>query len=515
MKGKGRAVNRRSRILILALVLALMLPQCAGAVQDGTSGVYTYNFDYWGEVMESPDAYRAGETITSASLGLEVPMESPQSLYVNGESLYVVDRGNNRILELARNDGSFRLIRIIDRVTGADPETFSGPNDIATDQEGNLYVADTNNNRIVVMDPELNYIRSFTKPTDSTFDQSADFLPSKLVVDSAGRVFALATNVNKGLVKYEADGTFAGFIGANKVSYNMWDYIWKKFFSTKEQRAQQASLVPTEYRNIYIDSEGFIYATNTTFSEGELLGDAARPIRRLNSLGNDILIKNDRYPPIGDLYWEEGLPDNNYHGPSKLYDITVLDNDIYVAIDRMRGRVFGYDAQGIMLWAFGTRGSTEGTFNGAVSIEHMGTDLIVLDEYAARMTVFKVTEYGQLIYTANNQYVMGEYDDSAATWKEVQKLNANYPLAYIGIGRAQMRQDDFEGAMDNFKKGYSRVNYSKAYRYYRQQWMEKNILWVVLVILALAVFFVVRGKIRKTRWEVNAHDRSKLLRQHG
>ena len=497
------------------LALALMLPQCAGAVQDGTSSVYTYNFDYWGEIMESPDAYRVEETITSASLGLELPMEAPQSLYVNGDSLYVVDRGNNRILELARQDGIFGLVRIIDHVAGADPEIFSGPNDIAADQEGNLYVADTNNHRIVVMDPGLNYIKSFTKPTDTTFDQDADFLPSKVVVDKAGRVFALITNVNKGMVKYEADGTFAGFVGANKVSYNMWDYIWKKFFSTKEQRAQQASFVPTEYRNIYIDGEGFIYATNTSFSEGDLIGDAARPIRRLNSLGDDILIKNDRYPPIGDVYWEEGLPVDNYHGPSKFYDITVLENDIYVAIDRMRGRAFGYDAQGILLWAFGTRGSTESAFNGAVSIEHMGTDLIVLDEFTARLTVFSATEYGQLIYKANEQYMNGDYEDSAATWKEVQKLNANYPLAYIGIGRAQMRQDDFEGAMENFKKGYSRVNYGKAYRYYRQQWMEKNILWVVLVILALAGFLIIRGKIRKTKWEVDAHDRSKLLRQHG
>ena len=505
---------RKNHKVLLILLALLLLPQCAGAVTDGTASVYTYNFDYWGEIMESPDAYRVDETITSVTLGLDTPMNAPQSLYVNGERLYVVDRGNNRILELTRESETFSLVRIIDRVVGAEPETFNNPNDIAADQEGNLYVADTNNNRVIVMDRELNYIKSFTKPTDSTFDQNAEFLPSKLVVDSAGRVFVNATNVNKGLVKYEADGTFAGFIGANKVTYNMWDYIWKKFFSTKEQREQMASFVPTEYKNIYIDKDGFIYATNINFSEGDLLGDAAHPIRRLNSLGNDILIKNDRYPPIGDLYWSEGLAVNDYHGPSKLYDITVLDNDIYVAVDRMRGRVFGYDSQGIMLWAFGTRGSAENSFNGAVSIEHMGKDLIVLDEFTARVTVFKPTEYGNLIYQASELYLNGEYDESAVTWKEIQKLNANYTLSYIGIGRAQMRQNDFSGAMENFKKAYSRVNFSKAYRYYRQEWMEKNILWVALALLVLVAFFAGRGFIRKKKWEVEAHDRSKALTKH-
>ena len=71
------------------------------------------------------------------------------------------------------------------------------------------------------------------------------FLPDKLVVDAAGRVYVLATNVNKGLVKYEADGTFTGFIGANQAKYDLWDYIWKAFLSSREQRAQMASFVPT------------------------------------------------------------------------------------------------------------------------------------------------------------------------------------------------------------------------------------------------------------------------------
>ncbi len=507
-------MNRRIRLIILTLALIIFLvPQGALAVDDGAAGVYTYNFDYWGEIMESPDAYRVEEVISSASLDLEVPMNFPQSLFAIGNKLYVVDRGNNRILQLEREGQRFSLTRIIDHVTGADPETFNSPNDLFADENGNLYVADTYNFRIVMMDRNLKYIRQYTKPTDATFDQNNDFLPTKIVVDSAGRVFALATNVNKGLIKFEPDGTFTGFIGANKVTYNTWDYIWKRFLSTKEQRAQMANFVPTEYQNLYIDKEGFIYATNINFSEYDLLWDKAKPIRRLNMLGDDILIKNDRYPPIGDLYWDEGLTPNDYHGPSKLYDITVLEDDMYCVVDRSRGRIFGYDSQGIMLWGFGTRGTTEGASNGAVSIEHIGYDLITLDEFTGNITVFTPTRYGQLIYQASKQYLNGDYDKSAETWKEVQKLNANYNLAYIGIGRSMMREENYTGAMENFKTAYNRENYSKAYRYYRQEWMEKNILWVALVILTLTVFLIARNKIRKSKWEVSEHDRGKALRQ--
>ena len=496
-------------ILSLALAALLLLPMSAAlAVDDGYSSTYTYNYDYWSDLRESPDAYRVDQTVYSVTLGLDVPMRRPQSLYTHGEDLYVCDTGNNRILQLRRGkDKNFELVRIIDKINGVEPATFNGPSDMAIDPEGNIYVCDTNNNRILKADKNLNYILSFVKPTDSTFDQSLSFLPSKLAVDTTGRVFCLATHVNKGLVKYEADGTFTGFVGANTVKYDMWEYLWKTFFTTKEQRDQQVAFVPTEYENVYMDKEGFIYATNIVFSEYDLLYDVAKPIRRLNSIGSDILIKNDRYPPIGDLEWVEGTND---YGPSKFKDITVLDNDIYIAVDRTRGRLFGYDPQGIMLWAFGTKGNSEGAFLSAVSIEHMGTDLMVLDENESSITVFTPTEYGNLIYKANDEYLKGDYDGSADTWREVLKLNANYNSAFIGIGRALMRQEQYGEAMEYFKMAHDRENYGRAYRYYRKILVEKNVGWVVAVLAVLIVVPMVIRKIKAAKEEVEAYERRKI-----
>ena len=509
MKTGGKYnVKRMTRLLALCLAVAMLLPLAfAVADEDGYSSTYTYNYDFWNEMHESPDAYRVSEVIYSSTLGLENPMRRPQSLFVQGDNLYVVDTGNNRILELKRKNGEFTLVRVIDSVKGTEPSTFAAPSDVAVDEKGNIYVADANNNRVLMMDKNLNFIREYTKPDDSTFDQNLSFLPNKIVVDSSGRVFVLATNVNKGLVKFEADGTFAGFIGANMVSYNLWDYIWKTFFTTKEQRSQQAAFVPTEYENIYIDHDGFIYATNTVFSEYDLEYDVAKPIRRLNSIGNDILVKNDKWPPIGDRQWVVGSSD---YGPSKLKDVTVLDNDIFIAVDRTRGRIFGYDPQGIMLWAFGTKGNNEGAFMSAVSIEHMGTDLFVLDETESSITVFVPTEYGSLIYQASDEYLRGDYDTSADTWREVLKLNANYNLAFIGIGRSLMRQEQYEEAMRYFKMGHDRENYGRAYKYYRKELVEKNIGWVVVVVVALLVVLFVVKSVKKIKAEVAEDERRKV-----
>ncbi len=37
-------------------------------------------------------------------------------------------------------------------------------------------------------------------------------------------------------------------------------------------------------------------------------------------------------------------------------------------------------------------------------------------------------------------------------FKEVIEMNANLEFAYAGIGKALLRQGDYKGAMENFKK---------------------------------------------------------------
>lgn len=500
-------VMQRLLVLLMTIIM-LASTTTAYATDDAYPSSYTYNYDYWSDIRESPDAYRVDQVIYSAELGLEPAIRKPQSLYVQGNDLYICDTGNNRVLHLNRTaKNEFVLVRVIDTLIGCEPATLNTPNDVCVDTEGNIYIADTNNGRIVMVDKNLNFIQQFTKPSDSTFDQSLSFLPSKIVVDSSGRVYALATNVNKGLVKFESDTSFTGFVGANKVSYNFFDYIWKTYFSTKEQREQQVAFVPTEYCNIYMDDRSFIYATNTSFSEYDLLSDVAQPIRRLNGIGNDILIKNDRNLPIGDLFWVE---QSITKGPSKLVDITVLENDIYVAVDQTRGRLFGYDSQGIMLWAFGSTGSSEGTFTSAISVEHMDKDLLVLDQTSGNVTVFTPTEYGTLIFDASEAYLKGDYDGSADLWRDVLKLNANYNLAFIGIGRSLLRQDNFTEAMEYFEMAHDRDNYGRAFRQYRKVWVEDNIGWIVVLLAAVMIIPLVRRQVKKVRMEVEVYERNQV-----
>ena len=494
------AILRLSALLLAVLLLA-GIPQAYAA--DGYNDAYTYTYDFWEDMRSSPDAYRPRMVITGADMGLTVDMKNPQSLFVRGSDVYIVDTGNNRILQVRLEGESCTLVREISSFTGdTAPLTLNAPEDVYVAEDGTLYIADTGNNRVVRLDKDLNWVVSFIKPTDPTYDQSKSFMPSKLVADVSGRVFCLATNINMGVMKYEANGVFTGFIGAAPVKYTALDIIWR-MISTKEQRAQQASLVATEYDNIAIDANGFFYVVTQTFDENELMSGSAEPLRRLNSLGSNILIENGTFPPVGDVQWAAGNLNITRSGPSLFVDVTVLDNDVYIALDEKHNRLFGYDKQGNMLWAFGGLGQTLGFFNKPYAIDHMGYDLLVLDYQAAAITVMTPTNYGNLIYEASAQYDAGEYDRSAQTWHEVLKQNGNYDLAYIGIGRAELQRGNYEEACEYFKMARDVENYSEAFRYYRSDLVEKNIGWIFGLVALVLVVPAVVGRVKKIKWEVD------------
>jgi len=439
---------------------------------------YTYNYDFWQEQVASPDAYRPTAYILGEGLGIG-HFRDPQGLFIRDNRIYVCDTGNNRIVIIEVNeDGEHNVTRVVSSVIiDGEPSAFAGPTDIFEDRDGSLYIADNRNQRVLKLDGNWNYIYSINKPDDESFENNMEFLPFKLVVDFAGRIFIQATNVNKGLMEYDSRGEFSGYMGANKVNVNIIDYIWK-VISTREQRARMELFIPTEYNNLTLDDDGFIYVTNSSGRVWEI-----DPIRRLNAMGQDILIRNGYEAPVGDLAFGNAA---NIQGRSRFIDIVAFENDSYAAFDRTRGRIFMYDFQGNLLYAFGGVGNREGYFRLPAGIEKMGYSIYALDQSSASLTRFDLTLYGQLINEALNNYKAGRYRVSADVWEQVLKMNGNYDLAYIGLGRAALRYGDYQEAMKNYKLKHHREGYGKAFQLYRKQWMEEN-LWKILLVLSIVI----------------------------
>ncbi|HWT26445.1 MAG TPA: hypothetical protein VN131_00765, partial [Mobilitalea sp.] len=336
---------RKSKKIIACLVtLITVLVPATSAFAD--TNFYTYNYDYFGVQYESPDAYSPEADLFGSNLGNDVgDFKNPLGMFIKDENIFIADSGNNRIVEVDKN---FNLIRIIDKVVVDGKESqLKNPQDVFVAENGDIYICDSDNFRILHLDKDLNVIYIYTKPDDVTIAKDQNFIPQKAVADKAGRLFVLAANVNKGFMEFDEQGKFTGYVGANKVKVSFFEVMQKRLM-TKAQRDRMQLFVPTEYSNLAIDQDNFLYATTTTFDPNELDSGVASPIRRINSLGDDILIRNGYYNPIGELWWGTG---GDVSGPSRFMDITAMDNDTYFAVDRVRGRIFGYDFQGNLLYA--------------------------------------------------------------------------------------------------------------------------------------------------------------------
>jgi len=444
---------------------------------------YTYSYDYWYEYVSSPDAYRIGAYILGTALGIG-HFREPQGLFIRDNKIYVCDSGNNRIVVIeALDNGEYNPVQIVNSVLiDGEESNLYYPMDIFVCREGYIYIADTNNRRILKLDPEWNHIFTITRPDDDSLDDFVEFHPMKLVVDFANRIFSQVRNVNKGFMEFDGRGDFSGYMGANEVVFNIFDYVWR-FFSTQEQRARQGLFVPTEYNNLAIDKDGFVYATS--FMAANQSGNLT-PVKRLNAMGQDILIRNGYEAPIGDIVFSD-ISYGGVAGFSRLIDVVAFDNDSYACFDRARGRIFMYDFQGNLLYVFGGLGNREGYFLMPAALDRMGDTLYALDSRTAAITRFDLTSYGSLINLALNDYKAGRYDSSADVWEEVLKMNGNFDFAYVGIGRSALRQGDYLKAMEYYKLKHFRVGYGKAFQLYRKQWMEEN-LWKILLVLGVMIF---------------------------
>jgi tetratricopeptide (TPR) repeat protein len=418
--------------------------------------------------------------------------KDPQGLYIRGDLLYICDSGNNRIVVVkALENAKYEVSEIIEGVTiEGEFSPLNYPMDVFVTPENDIYVADTRNGRVLRLDAQRNFVSAINKPEDETFTETAEFLPFKLVVDVAGRVFLQAQNVNKGFMEFDINGDFIGYMGANRVNPSALELIWRAL-STRAQRAQQDLFIPTEYSNLAVDEEGFIYATNTS--------NYADSVRRLNAMGNDILIRNGIEAPMGDLAVGTAA---GISGNSKFIDVTALENDCYACFDRTRGRIFVYDFQGNLLYAFAGLGNREGYFTMPTALDHMGMSLFALDSRTGAVTRMDLTDYGKLVNDALLEYKKGHYDNSSELWEQVLKRNGNYDLAYIGIGRAALRQNDYKKAMEYFKLKRNSAQYGKAFQLYRKEWMETNLWWILVIAAVLIATPALYRRIKRVWKEV-------------
>jgi tripartite motif-containing protein 71 len=155
----------------------------------------------WGEGMF------LGELGGSAELG-GATLASPDAIAVGGEfnQTYVADAGHNRLLVYSAEGALLAKWGAGEGngASGKGPGAFDHPEGLAIAPSGNLYVADTSNNRVVEVSPGGAFIAAWGSKGTGSGRFNA---PTSVVVNALGNVYVL-DSANNRVQEFSATGHF-------------------------------------------------------------------------------------------------------------------------------------------------------------------------------------------------------------------------------------------------------------------------------------------------------------------
>ena len=497
--------------MIRIIVLLCMVAMAIGCIPASAAAYNTYTYSIEGESQASPDAYTPERVVDNQALKLSTPLNTPTSIETDSDgNVYIADPNNNRIVVLNKyyqfkaEITGFVNDQGVDDSLNAPQGIFIWENNVF-DEQGiahmtrRLYVADTGNARIVLFDSDLKYYTHFEQPESEVFEDNEIYKPVAMAADAAGRLYVVSATTYQGIIALTPEGEFSGYIGAMKASFSPLQLLWRKFM-TKEQLKQQPLILSHEYNNITIDDKGFIYITCNAeelmdeFASAVQSGDANfAPVKKLNTAGNDVMRRNGFFIPAGEVNFRSTAlkSENAVTGASSIVDVALGDEGTWSIIDQKRSKVFTYDDNGELLYVFGDMGSQLGNLRRAVGLTYAPDGkLLVLDGETSSFTVYKRTEYGELLITAIRHNNERRYDLAEADWQDILQRNNNFDAAYIGLGDAYYRRGEWDEAMEMYKAAYDLDGYSDAFHNVRKEWVEDYFIWIPIVAIAVCLLYV-------------------------
>jgi hypothetical protein len=512
---------------LAAAFLTAAIAASALVVTASADEPYTgYNYDWWGDPIPSQNGFVVDKVIDGSDLGLDKldyssfsstlqaqmqGLAEPSDIFVyqkTGE-FYIVDSKNNRIIV---TDSTFtpEKTKVISELHyGSEfPESqsvvknvnFKTPRGVYVRANNDgikfIFVADYDNNRVVMFNEDNEILMEYTRPSGDVYDANVTYNPNKVIVDSAFNVYVIVPSITQGAVQFSADGTFNGYYGANRVEATaevIAQQFWKLIY-TREQIIAMRRSVAIEISNMDIDDDGFIYTVTENKSANTDV------LKKLNPAGTNIFV-NLGYDEItfGDF------ATRYYKGKNYASAITDVDIDeqgnIYL-LDFATGRVFQYTEECDLLFIFGTKGpqqtqgTQKGTFMSVSALETYNGRVYVVDSRKNSVTVFKQTEFGGIVQNAISLFNEGLYDEAKGPWEEVLRRDANYWLAYIGLGNAYLNQNDYQTAMNYFYRN-SRAGYNRAFKSFRIEFIRANFNWFLIIILVIVALLIAWSIVKK------------------
>ncbi|MBE6733082.1 MAG: DUF1282 domain-containing protein [Ruminococcaceae bacterium] len=484
---------KRIIAILVCVLLISAIPFTASAKSVSYAPYQGYEYNEYDESTAAPIAYLADKIYDGGLMGLDTELSAPSDMLYRGNSLYVLDSGNGRIVELDATTLKSKNIYTGFKTADGEEKSIEGAMGFALDASGeHFYIANTADCEVLKVTRDGLVTQVLERPDSALLDTDAQFLVEKIVIDNKNRVYVLAKSINLGAFVFDEDGNFMRFFGSNPIVATaevVRDYILKQFM-TKEQRKGLERITPTIFSNFDVDEYGFLYTVTANTKNTAQKG----MVRRLNYTGNDILAEDIIF---GDLEWDRVYSTGSL--TTSFCDVDIDSDGFINLLDSGRGRVFQYNTEGQLLGEFGSFSEQIGGFETVSAIETIGSTVFVLDSSNNNLTVFKPTEYGSKLREAFLMMGSTETEKSYELWTDILKMNTNSKYPYYGIGMVMDARGEYKEAMNYFKLAGAREEYSKALREYRQEYISNNALLLVLCIVAIIAVIVVIARFIKKK----------------
>ncbi len=511
--------NFRKILAVLLCIICLFSCGITASAADFTDSPNDATSNWAGKIGDKDLVYSRPmfehyKTISSFDIGVE-NFGSLYDICANNGKIYILDTTNGKIII---TDEDFNLINELKEVyVDGVATSFVGARGILIDGD-ELYICDTANKRLLVGDTSGNISKVIVQPETEMWPEGLYFSPLKIVKDKMGYFYLLSEGCFYGAIMYSPDFEFKNFFGANVVSTSILQAInnlWDMLFTNNIKISKSEKKLPYSYVDMELGADGYIYTcTGATSTSSQAVGS----VKRLNPTGLNILSDKTTESVASSesvLFTttesvKSGIRDLTHDVSS----ITIDENNFIYALDTTYGRVYVFDLECNLITTFGggvNTGTQEGTFKASKAITNMNGKIYIVDSIKNTITVFRKNTYGELVSKAQTMTIKGDYVDAEQLWNEVLKLDANSIIAYRGIAKSKIIQEDYESALYYARLGEDRGTYSRAYEFVRKDFMAENFIWIVagIVVLIIIIAILVRFKrknniiiIKNRKWKI-------------
>ena len=492
-----------SLIIISCLAMSLNVSAVkheTGSTQTGEVPYqsYTYWVDYNTSektAVYSKPMYEVEKIVSSQSLSADENSRLNDVTTDKDGNVYILDSGNSKIFIL---DSKYNLKSTLQNVIYKESKLeFTDAQGIFVDKNDVIYIADTENQRVICMDKNGKVSKLLLLPESELIPTDFKYRPVKVAVDSKGYTYIASDGSYNGAILYSPEMEFLGFFGANTVKATASDVIkklWDRFTSNDIKRAADEISLPYAFTDIVVGPDDFIY---TTTGKGGKSVIQTGQICVLNPGGKDVLGGE------GTNFADSKVGRHLFATLSQSLNNIDVDEDGFVyVLDTTYGRIFWYDSKSNLFSVFGGSagiGEQKGTFSLPSAIAINNGDVLVTDAKKNTLTVFSMTKFGKNVRKAQGITLSGDFAAAFNDWQSVITEDSNCQLAYRGIAKAYYDLGENAKSMEYAKLGVDRETYADAFELRRNELIEKYfyIIAIVLVALIVIISLLVRNKRKK------------------